>query len=151
MVPPCLLGHSLFFWIFINVVIYNHRNNPIAISGTSFPSPTHIHPPGPRPAGDRRKLSPSPPEGGPQPVRLLFCWSSRSQSLQLLCTRPPLRERKHYGGPEERRGRKPITAEGCSHPARPRGGVIGQDGQPREPIELLETGEGADARRSQNG
>lgn len=26
MVPPCLLGHSLFFWIFINV-IYNHRNN----------------------------------------------------------------------------------------------------------------------------
>lgn len=66
----------------------------------------------------------------------------RNQSPRPSSTAPPLRGGKYYGGREERHESEPITAEGCPHPARPRGGVIGQDGQPEQPIELSEAGTG---------
>lgn len=120
----------------------------MAIFGTRFSGPTQIH----RQASDRLRtegnLSLLHPRAGPSPSGP-NTGKPRSQSPQPSCTAPPLKERKHYGRLKERQGREPITAQGCPHPARPRGGVTGQDGQLEQPIELSETGEGMGAGRSQ--
>lgn len=105
----------------------------MVISSTGSSDPTQMHSLAARLRTEGN--SPSPPAGGPSPSDLTT-ESSGSQSQQLSCNAPPLRAEKHYGGPEELQGRKPITAEGSPHPARLRGGVIGQDRQPKQPIEL---------------
>lgn len=112
----------------------------MAISDTTFLGPTQIHRQATRQLQTKGNLALLHPRTGPSPSGPTT-ESSDSQSPQSSCTAPPLKE-KRFDGPEERQGRKPITAEGSPHQARLRGGVIGQDGQPEQPIELSETGGG---------
>lgn len=139
-----VLCHSPFFSTLINAITYNHRNswNPMAISDTRFSGPTQIRrQAAPGLLGTEANLALLHPRAGPSSSGPAT-ERSGSQSLQPSCTAPPLREGKHYGGPEKRQRREPITAEGSPQQAPLRGGVINHNWQPERPIALSETTEG---------